>query len=376
MRSRISSAISGLALIVALVVPSAMVAAQSVSDAERDAEQAEWRRNLASGLVDEAVANRIEIENQIADSISRLNDLAAALSSIGVSIDRLATQLGFADIELAGIQEQIELQAVDAYMAVVATPAIALVGNGTVEQAMVVSVAVEDVMASGRQRVGELFVQRRSLQELKLYYLEQQDDYLALKVEVDTELEHLADLYAQADVAVADAIRQSAIADEQYMAALSAVDLARLREEERRRQEERPPPTSPTTTTPSQTTTTTTSGVTTTTTPTVFPPSVEQWRSLVETYFPAHRVDEALKIMRCESNGDPNAVNPYSGAAGLFQFLRSTWNSLPHSVSGGSYESGQVFDPVANTRSAAWLANRYEELGHYYWQAWSCRRVL
>jgi hypothetical protein len=375
MRSRITSTILGFALIASLFVPGAMVAAgQSVSQAEREAAEAEWRRNMASGLVDEAVANRVEIENQIADSISRLNDLAAALSSIGVSLDRLGTQLGFADIELAGIQEQIELQAVDAYMSVLATPTISLVSNGTVEQAMVVSIVVEDVMAGGRQRAGELFVKRRSLQELKLYYLEQQEDYIELKAELDAELQHLADLYAQADAAVADAVRQSAAADEQYFAALTAVDMARLREEERRRQEERPPPTSSTTTTttPGPTTTTTT----TPPTPTVFPPSVERWRSLVQTYFPEHRVEEALKIMRCESNGDPNAVNPYSGAAGLFQFLRSTWNSLPHSVSGGTYESGQVFDPVANTRSAAWLANRYEELGHYYWQAWSCRRVL
>jgi hypothetical protein len=33
-------------------------------------------------------------------------------------------------------------------------------------------------------------------------------------------------------------------------------------------------------------------------------------------------------IMRLESGGNPHAVNPSSGAGGLFQFLPSTWASL------------------------------------------------
>jgi muramidase (phage lysozyme) len=33
-------------------------------------------------------------------------------------------------------------------------------------------------------------------------------------------------------------------------------------------------------------------------------------------------------IVRLESGGNPRAVNPSSGAGGLFQFLPSTWASL------------------------------------------------
>ena len=77
--------------------------------------------------------------------------------------------------------------------------------------------------------------------------------------------------------------------------------------------------------------------------------------------------------MDCESNGDPNAYNPYSGASGLFQFLPSTWASTAPKA---GYAGASVFDPEANTASAAWLGSRYEELGEYFWQAWSCRRVL
>ena len=75
---------------------------------------------------------------------------------------------------------------------------------------------------------------------------------------------------------------------------------------------------------------------------------VEQWRPLVAAYFPAGEVDRALCIMQHESRGNPNAKNPRSSAAGLFQFLRGTWNSVPLSVSGGSYESGQVYQAEPN----------------------------
>jgi soluble lytic murein transglycosylase-like protein len=93
----------------------------------------------------------------------------------------------------------------------------------------------------------------------------------------------------------------------------------------------------------------------------------------VERFFPAGRVEEALRIMGCESNGDPNAYNPYSGASGLFQFLPSTWATTAPRA---GYPNASPFDPEANTASAAWLANRYQELGLDYWLAWSCRRVL
>jgi len=84
--------------------------------------------------------------------------------------------------------------------------------------------------------------------------------------------------------------------------------------------------------------------------------NVEQWRALVSQYFPGE-VELALCVIAGESGGNPNAQNPTSSAAGLWQFLRRTWDRVPLSVTGGSYDSGAVFDPVAATRAAAWLRN-------------------
>lgn len=79
---------------------------------------------------------------------------------------------------------------------------------------------------------------------------------------------------------------------------------------------------------------------------------VERWRPVVETYFPDDRVDWALRIIECESHGDPNAKNPHSSASGLFQHLASAW---PERAADAGFAGTDVFDPFANIGVAAWL---------------------
>lgn len=360
--------------------------AQSGEDAEEAAEEARDQVQTASGLVDEAVANRDEIEHELADSITRLNELTAQLSEVGADLDRIAAQVGYADVELAGIQADIETQAVDAYMTVVASPSVSVVNSGTVEKALVASSVVEDVVADGRLTVTELFAKRKGLIDLQATFVADQEQYEELQAEIDAEVARYTELFERADTDVADAIRDAEAADREYRSALSAVEVARAKEDERERQENRgtddtttttPSSSSPTTDPPSPTTTApsppTTSSGGGGGGPWDHPPQVEQWRSMVQQFFPSNRVEEALKIIDCESNGDPNAVNPYSGASGLFQFLPSTWASTSPAA---GYAGYSALDPEANTASAAWLANRYQQLGYSYWHAWNCKRVL
>jgi len=58
--------------------------------------------------------------------------------------------------------------------------------------------------------------------------------------------------------------------------------------------------------------------------------------------------DAMFAVASCESGLNPNAVNSWSGASGLFQFLPGTWASTPYA----GYSS---FDPVANAEAAAWM---------------------
>lgn len=55
-------------------------------------------------------------------------------------------------------------------------------------------------------------------------------------------------------------------------------------------------------------------------------------------------------IARVESHNDPNATNRWSGAAGLYQFLPSTWSSTPQGRAGRS-----PYDPEAATEAAQWM---------------------
>ena len=57
---------------------------------------------------------------------------------------------------------------------------------------------------------------------------------------------------------------------------------------------------------------------------------------------------DMLRVARCESVLDPNAVNPYSNASGLFQFLPGTWATTP-------FADQNIFDPVANANAAGWM---------------------
>jgi hypothetical protein len=69
-------------------------------------------------------------------------------------------------------------------------------------------------------------------------------------------------------------------------------------------------------------------------------------------------VQWALRVAKCESGYNPNAVNPWSGTEGLFQFEPSTWRETP-------YGRDNVFDPKYNALGAAWL---YQRDGPGQWQ--------
>lgn len=58
--------------------------------------------------------------------------------------------------------------------------------------------------------------------------------------------------------------------------------------------------------------------------------------------------EDMVRVARCESLHDPNAVNPYSGASGLFQFMPGTWATTP-------FADQDIFDPVANANAAGWM---------------------
>ena len=58
--------------------------------------------------------------------------------------------------------------------------------------------------------------------------------------------------------------------------------------------------------------------------------------------------DAMLRVARCESGLDPNAVGGGGAYHGLFQFVPSTFAGTPY----GEYD---IYDPWANANAAAWM---------------------
>jgi hypothetical protein len=85
---------------------------------------------------------------------------------------------------------------------------------------------------------------------------------------------------------------------------------------------------------------------------------VEQWRPLVTAYFGADKADIALCLMSYESGGNPNADNPNSTAAGLFQLL-AQWHD---------YFGIDPYNPEQNISAAAQLQAM---LGWSQWSPWN-----
>lgn len=350
--------------------------AQDVGGAEEAAEVAEQAAAAAHSLLSEAATRRTGIEADLATSLARLTDLNARLTELSVDLDAVRQLVVQAEGNLRQVADALEVQAVDAYMRAIAIPATALVGTADAESAIVAASSIESAIASDQAIVAELAVARRQMQELTDTYLAQQAEVERLQEAADAEATRFEQLLAEADADLAAAVAEARAADGRHRAALDEVAAARAREAERQRQTERPTtttvPGSPTPT-PGTTTPTTTPSTAPPPPPVAggtFPPSVERWRPIVTQYFPAERVDGALAVMKCESNGDPEAYNPYSGASGLFQFLPSTWaTASPQAGFGGA----SPFDGVANIATAAWFTNYYATQSMNPWSAWHCQ---
>jgi len=67
----------------------------------------------------------------------------------------------------------------------------------------------------------------------------------------------------------------------------------------------------------------------------------------------------ALRVANCESHYNPLAVNRYSGASGLFQFMPSTWNA--------NFPGQNIWDPYVQARAALVFYNAGRQ------SAWTCK---
>jgi hypothetical protein len=106
--------------------------------------------------------------------------------------------------------------------------------------------------------------------------------------------------------------------------------------------------------------------------PVQFNGTVEDWRvhvvaAIAKYGGPASDVERFLRVMQCESGGNPQAKNLNSSASGLMQHLARYWDGR---AVGAGYPGGNIFDGVTNINVSAWLI--YQAVGGG-WNHWVCR---
>jgi soluble lytic murein transglycosylase-like protein len=364
-----------------------------VDEAEQRAREAAEEVDQAYAVVSSAMANAEEVEAALFIALDEYQIAATELATAGVRLQQISDALVFADAEALAAEQQLASHTVTAYMEAVTSTASVVFDTDSAEDAMVVGHVVRESQSKALGTLADLLTQRSDLERIRAEHaieLVQVESFEQLLAE---RTEELQELFLEANQEVAVAFTVASEADAVYRAALDGVDRALAEEEAARRAEEAattttaPPttasaaPTSTTSTTTASTATSTPPTSTTTTTATSavdWPPipisnQVMAWRPLIEQHFAPDLVLDALVIVQCESLGDPDAVNPYSGASGLFQFIPGTWAVA--SVRAG-LDGQSVFNPEANVIAASWLAEYYRARTGEPWRPWSCRAQL
>jgi soluble lytic murein transglycosylase-like protein len=380
--------------VIAVVTP---VRAQTdVDDARRQAERATGAAEGAYQIVDEAVAERDEVETRLFETLDRYQANAELFAEISASLEDLNEALAIAEARAEATRDSFETQAVAAYIEAVGSAGVLVFDSTSIESAMVTQ---ETLGRSTRETLANLdgfLAFQNEVDSMRAATIERSEETARVQRTLEADATELEELFAAANAEVATAYQLARAAEAELAQATEA--LARA---ERATSTTIPPSTAPTaapptttaptptptvgsstsTTNASPTTTqppTTTGPTTTTTAPESWPPisissATYSWRPLLETHFAPDLVLDALVIIQCESVGNPDAVNPYSGASGLFQFMPGTWAVA--SVEAGVGDRS-VFEGEANIIAASWLAEYYRSRGLDPWRPWACRVYL
>ena len=96
--------------------------------------------------------------------------------------------------------------------------------------------------------------------------------------------------------------------------------------------------------------------------------NVERWRATVRgalaEYGLSDEEDRFMRVMWCESRGDPDAINEESGASGLMQHIPRYWDDRARSA---GFQGASPFNPIANIYASVWLL----DVGG--WGHWECK---
>lgn len=302
--------------------------------AERVAAETQGARQTAESVYIQDQATATNLELRLSETLTTYRRVNADLESVGLKIAAQRSDMDVIRSEVIKLDRESQERAVGAYIRSLAAPGSTLFLSGSFESMSVANETIKRASDLDEGLFEELDARRADLAEHTVELKLALDELTVLNNELAAMRIELDGLFALADERVAEAFRNLEAADAAYRDAQ-----ATLKQEQAKQR---------------------------------WTGSVEQWRWLVEKYFPADRVNEAMRVMACESRGNPNAKNPSSTATGLFQFLDGTWAWM--SVLSG-WSGYSRLDPEANVAVAAYLVDFSIRSGHPggAWGHWECK---
>lgn len=337
MRSRRLLLLLAAGLLLPAIVPGAVLGASAQTEVDRAQDavaRAEAERAEAQQLVDDWAARRGTVNDQVIAALFTLEQTNAQLETAAFDVFDLREKIFNAEARVARLREITESRAVEVYMTGAASAAISIWSASNFEQ----SALLEETAASAHRadvlELENLAAERDHLADLQDGFEQTQERLQSLREDAQRQGHRLLELFAAVDADYLLSFEGLQQADADYQDAVSEAEAAERRRAARA--------------------------------------GVEPWRPLVQLYFPGDFVEQALRVMRCESGGNPDAVHPGSDATGLFQFLASTWAFA--SVQAG-FGGSSRFDAEANVAAAAWLVDYSVRTNHPRgdWGHWVCQ---
>ncbi len=350
-RSRVALALLSLVALLPILGGETVAQAQTGEDVQ----QADQARKEAYSLVGQATTNREAVEVSLFEALNAYQAASERLAEANSRLARLESRVVRAEAEVTGLSGTLDTTVTNAYMKALGGEELSAWHHDDIDGFLVATELFRSFFGDTDQQINRMLTMLSDLDRLWVELETERTQVATLVDDLEAASHELELLLAEADAELAAANTLARQAEIEYRNAVSAAEAAKAaREAEARRKPEA-------------------GGGGSSGGSIKVKPAVEAWRPVVQAHFPAHLVEDALKIMQCESGGNPNAVNPYSGASGLYQFLPTTWAVA--SVKAGVGDRS-VFDGEANIIAAAWLAGYYESRGYSPWQPWACRFYL
>jgi hypothetical protein len=324
-------------LLLPVVIPGGVLGAGAQTEVDRAAGEvarAAAERAEARNMVDSWAARRGSAQDRIIATLFSLGQTNQQLEQVAFEVFDLRQEILVAEARVSHLREITETRAVEAYMSGAAGGVLSIWTASNFEQTALLAETAASAQRADEIELTNLANERQHLVDLQDGYEARQARLGALREDIAQEREALFELFATIDAAYLASYAGLQRADAGYQQAVSEAEAAARRRAARA--------------------------------------GVESWRPLVQQYFPEFLVEEALRVMACESRGNPDAVHPESDATGLFQFLAGTWAFS--SIQAG-FPGASRFDAEANVAAAAWLVDYSTRTGHPggAWGHWVCQ---